>query len=364
MLAVRRYFNQALPTPLVGRLKRLRQVAMLSVLRLAGTSPVLNLLFYSAASRAFRREQLGVAYGRWKYEQATISPERSEYMLRRNIHQLEKGIISRPRRDLFALDYIQATVSAYEERLRDAGCDVAGEAARELQWASDVLTNYFAVVGSHPAVDEARARFRALPSPSERKVLAPYKRSLDEPPPVSYDALLQLAHRRRSVRWFLPKPVPREMIDAAMEVAALSPSACNRQPFHFRIFDEPELVQQVSSLPAGTAGFNQNFPVIVAVVGSLRAYFDERDRHIIYIDGGLASMSFVLALESLGLSSCCINWPDVESRERKMASVLKLEPDQRVVMLIAVGYPDPEGMVPASGKKSLASLRSYNHIPG
>jgi nitroreductase len=358
MLAVRRYFNQALPTPLIVRLKRLRRAGMLSVLRLVGASRILNVVFYSAASRAFRREQLGVAYGRWKYEEATNSPEQSEYMLRRNVHQLEKGIIARPRRDLFALDYIQATVSAYEERLRS--CDIAGEAAQELQWASDVLTNYFEVVGSHPAVDEARARFRALPSPAERQVLAPYKRALAEPRPVSYDALLQLARLRRSVRWFLPKPVPREAIDAAMEVAALSPSACNRQPFHFRIFDDPELVQKVSSLPRGTAGFNQNFPVIVAVVGNLRAYFDERDRHIIYIDGALASMSFVLALESLGLSSCCINWPDVEEREQKMASLLKLEPDQRVVMLIAVGYPDPEGMVPASGKKSLTNLRSYN----
>jgi nitroreductase len=71
-------------------------------------------------------------------------------------------------------------------------------------------------------------------------------------------------------------------------------------------------------------------------------------------------MSFVLALETLGLASCCINWPDVESRERGMASLLRLEPDERVVMLIALGYPDPDAMVPASGKKSLDTVRRYN----
>jgi nitroreductase len=358
LLAIRRYFNQALPTPLVARLKGLRRSAVVAGLRLVGASRVMNLLFYSAGSRAFRREQLAVAYGRWKYEQEGTMPERSEFMLRRNIHALEKGLIMRPRRDVFALEYIEATVSAYEQRL--AGCELSSEAAQDLQWASDVLTSYFSVAGSHPLIDRLRARFRALPSPAERQVLAPYKRNVAGPRPVSYAALLELARLRRSVRWFLPTPVPREAIDAAIEVAALSPSACNRQPFHFRIFDDPELVQKVASLPAGTVGFNQNFPVIVAVVGSQRAYFDEKDRHVIYIDGALASMSFVLALETLGLSSCCINWPDVESLERKMASLLKLDPDQRVIMLIAVGYPDPDGMVPASGKKSLSKLRSYN----
>ena len=43
-----------------------------------------------------------------------------------------------------------------------------------------------------------------------------------------------------------------------------------------------------------------------------------------------------------------------------MVSLLNLEPDERVVLLIAVGYPDPEGMVATSRKKSLERLRRYN----
>ena len=110
---------------------------------------------------------------------------------------------------------------------------------------------------------------------------------------------------------------------------ALSPSACNRQPFEFRIFDKPELVEQVSSMPMGTQGFNHNFHnYYCCVVGKLRAYFNERDRHVIYIDASLAAMSFMYALETLELSSCPINWPDIEMREQKMTSLyLILEPD-------------------------------------
>ncbi len=144
-------------------------------------------------------------------------------------------------------------------------------------------------------------------------------------------------------------------------VGAQSPSACNRLPFEFHIFDEPEMVKKVSSIPMGTKGFSQNFSAIVVVVGKLRAYFSERDRHVIYIDAALASMSFMFALETLGLSSCPINWPDIEECEKKMTSVLvDLEPDERVIMLISVGYPAPDGMVPYSQKKELDLLRRYN----
>jgi len=59
----------------------------------------------------------------------------------------------------------------------------------------------------------------------------------------------------------------------------------------------------------------------------------------------------MLALETLGLSSCPINWPDIESRERKIAKRLGLGAHERVVMLIATGYAMAEGGVPFSQKK-------------
>lgn len=282
-------------------------------------------------------------------------------LLRRNTHRLEKGLIMRPRREVFALDYIEETVEAYEAALR-AQANGNGLPDEQLQWVCDVLSEYFAVTASHPKIDPLRERFLSLPKP--RRVceapLVPYRRDLSQPPPVGYDDLLALAHRRRSVRWFLPKPVPRELIDKAMLVAAQSPSACNRQPFVFRIFDDPELVRQVASIPYGVIGYEHQIPVIIVVVGQLRNFFDARDRHLIYIDGALAAMSFVLALETLGLSSCCINWPDIPEREKKMAELLDLQPDERPVMLIAVGWPDPEGLVPRSVKKPLELLRRYN----
>ena len=162
------------------------------------------------------------------------------------------------------------------------------------------------------------------------------------------------------MRWFRPEPVDRSLVDRAIEVATLSPSACNRQPFTFRIYDDPELLKQVSIQPGGARGFAHNVPMVVVVVGRQRAYFSERDRHVIYIDGSLASMSFLLACETLGLSTCCINWPDIKNQEKRIARIMNLDPDERVIMFIAVGYPDSDALIPYSAKKSPSSLSAYN----
>jgi nitroreductase len=170
---------------------------------------------------------------------------------------------------------------------------------------------------------------------------------------------LELARLRRSVRWFLPKPVPRELIERAMRVAREAPSACNRQPFVFRAFDEPNRVRELAEVPMGAAGYAHQIPLLIVVVGQQRHFFDPRDRHLIYIDGALAGMSFILALETLGLSSCILNWPDIAEREEAMRRALDLAADERPVFLIAVGYPDPEGLVARSVKRPISELLHF-----
>ena len=78
------------------------------------------------------------------------------------------------------------------------------------------------------------------------------------------------------------------------------------------------------------------------------------------MDSSLAAMQFILALETLGLSSSVINWPDFEPLEAKMQRRLSLDTSDRVVMLIAFGYAHDEGLVPYSAKKSLDTFRRYN----
>lgn len=330
-----------------------------AALPIAASSRLTSGIYYLLRG-TFSREQYAFLHGRLAYRRSIERPDINTSLLRRNVHRIEKGLIMRPRRSTFALDYIRRTVDCYALAAK------AGAEKKELTWARDVLAEYFSVSAAHPVVEDAKAIFESVEFESDlicditggRRV--PYKRVSPDAPPVSYDAFLSLAKHRRSVRWFLDRKVPWESIERAIEVAAYSPTACNRQPYCFHILDDADLVSEAISIPMGTAGFAHQVPSVAVVVGRQRNYFNERDRHLIYIDGSLAAMSFVYALETQGISSCCINWPDIEKRERRMEKFLNLDPDERPIMLIAFGYPDPDGLVPNSTKKATSSFCRHN----
>ncbi len=343
-------------------LERLIHPLQRFMLCLASKSGFLCSVYYALCSASFWREHRAVVHSRLKHMKEATGPCGGQYILRRNIHLLEKGLLMRPGRGLFGLDYIRETVGCYARAVELGRTSPELVSEIELQWTSDVLTRYFEAVGPHPVIDELRNRFRTLHAAVPARVLTavPYRQDLARPPSIKYEDLLELARRRRSVRWFLQKAVPRTMIDQAIAVAALSPSACNLQPFEFRVFDDAELTRKIASIPTGTVGFSHNLPVVVVLIGKSHAWPSEQDRHLIYIDASLAAMTFLFALEARGLSSCCINWPDSQPQERRMTGLLGLEPDERVIMLIALGYPDPDGLVGYSQKKPLAQLRSFN----
>lgn len=346
-------------------MSRLRSIAgearaRLKVRLRRGTTPE-QLVYHLVFSDAYRRERRTVSRGNqeyWRLRQAG----RLEFLLRRNIHMAEKGLTMRPRRNTFALAYIEETVQLAHKLLKQDPPIISSEVEN---WTREVLTRYFDATSEsdEAAIVRSRQVFATLPwtNPEGDPASGPHPPA-SSTPPVTYDALLDLAKRRKSVRWFAPQPVNREDVDRAMLVAAEAPSACNRQPFSFRIFDDPEMVAKVAAIPMGTAGYAHNLPAIAAIVGDLSAFIDERDRHLIYTDGCLAAMSFILALETQNIASVCINWPDIAERERRMARLLNLQPHERVVMLIGFGHADPSGDTPFSAKRSLHQLREYNRL--
>lgn len=311
----------------------------------------------------FNREQYAVLAGRRAYYRALSTSRPTHVELRRNIHRLEKGMSMQPRRPVFARDYIGETVDFYQVAVGDDPGRRTIE-ADELLWAREVLTEYFSLVApGDPVVDRARADFTSIPAPEGETngvPMRPYPQRDIKPSDITYDQLLALAKQRRSIRWFEQRAVPRELIDQALVVGRESPTACNRLPYEFLVYDEPELVRKVAAIPFGTAGYHHQIPTLVVVKGNLDSYFSPRDRHAIYIDSSLATMGFLYALETLGLSSSVINWPDFEPLEMKMAKTLGLASHERVICLIAVGYADRDALVASSPKKSLDVLRSFN----
>jgi nitroreductase len=328
-------------------------------------SKIFAIPYHFIFSHFFDREIFAFTKAISKYNRNLNNVQRSNVLIRRNIHRLEKGLIMENRRSVFALDYIEETVDGYAGVLQKM-TEVELEPG-ELKWAFDVLSEYFrATDDSQPLIHQMKDKFELLPKPEGMETAEQYipyeskKRAGYKIP--SYEEFLNLSRKRRSVRWFRDQKVPREEVDKALLAATMAPSACNRQPFKYRIFDDPQLVKEIANIPFGTSGYADNLPMVIVVTGDLSNYFSSRDRHTIYVDASLSVMAFMYALETLGLSSVAINWPDFGLLESKMKKKLHLKTYERPVIILGVGYARDDGKIPYSKKKPLELIRSYNEL--
>jgi len=314
----------------------------------------LSSIYYCFFSRKFDREHKAVLQGRINYAHSLLQIQDSSVLLRRNTHRLEKGLIMQPRKSVFALDYIIETVNCYNICLTSTSL-----CQKELKWAHNVLTEYFSVcsTSNHHLFKQAQKIFNKLAHKTTLSSSSlPYPHKQRTTSTISYQEFSKLCIQRRSVRWFEQKKVDTALLEQAIALASQAPSACNRQPFTFHLSTNMSKASEIAAIAMGTVGFAENIPAIIAIVGDLSAYPFERDRHTIYIDASLAAMQLMLALETLGLSSCPINWPDIETLEQKMAKKLNLTDHLRPIMLIAIGYGDANGKIPFSQKKLPATL--------
>ena len=331
------------------KLKQLHKKIDNKLITIFSKKPILSSVYYLLFSRKFDREHYSVLQGRIQYKASVNKEGRSSVLLRRNTHRLEKGLIMRPRREVFAADYIIETVQCYHSYIQSKSAKLD-----ELKWSHDVLKEYFSVVNTeNKIIQQAFDIFKSCSKfETSDHVSIPYSRGNLARTSVSFEGLKSLCIQRRSVRWYKDQAIDKELIYKAAEIATLAPSACNRQPFSFHTILDKDLAVSTAKVAMGTTGFADNIPALIAVVGDLSAYPFEQDRHVIYIDGSLAAMQMMLALETVGLSSCPINWPDIEFFEKKMAKRLNLNSTERPILLISVGYADDTGMIPYSQKKS------------
>lgn len=354
-MSIRSFARRIIPKSLVQWVRDFGARLDRSLLPIFAVSKWTASLYYLFFNRGFGREHQGVLKGRIAYWRSLHEIAESCVLLRRNTHRLEKGLIMRPRRPSFAEAYIEETVVCYLRADQANSVQVD-----EMRWAKDVLDAYFAAVTDTPVI----AKVRALYGQAEHRHCqggstsssTPYPQGSLPESPVSTEQLATLFLKRRSTRWYLPKPVPEDKLREAVNLASLAPSACNRQPYEFYLINDAKRASKIAKFAGGTVGFAENIPALIVVVGDLNAYPMERDRHCIYIDGSLAAMQLMLAFETMALSTCPINWPDVEHREQQMQKELGLKVHQRPIMLLAVGYADPEGGIPFSAKKTDVTL--------
>ncbi|MHA1629067.1 MAG: nitroreductase family protein [Candidatus Heimdallarchaeota archaeon] len=158
---------------------------------------------------------------------------------------------------------------------------------------------------------------------------------------------LELVKSRQSDRKYLPNPVEREKIELCLEAARLAPSACNSQPWHFIVVDNPELKQKVSKATFNEiVSFNKftlSAPVMLVIVmekpkkiTQVGGLIKKRDYPL--YDIGIAAIQFCLQAEELGLGTCMLGW----FKEKKIMTLLNIPQNKKIGLVISLGYPEKE----------------------
>ncbi len=172
-----------------------------------------------------------------------------------------------------------------------------------------------------------------------------------------------LVKYRQSDRSFESRPVEKEKLMRILEAARLAPSACNAQPWHFIVVDDPELKNEVADATStkilGLNHFTKQAPVHIIIVEEPVNFSSGfggwvKDKNFAHVDIGIVAAHICLATEDEGLGSCILGWFD----ETKMKKLLKIPTRRRVLLDIIIGYSKQDKR--DKKRKTIEEIVSFN----
>lgn len=157
---------------------------------------------------------------------------------------------------------------------------------------------------------------------------------------------IDLVKRRRSIRSYRRKPVPREMIESCIEAVRYAPSASNTQGWRFFIAEGEFKERLVTEAMRGIVVPNRfaiEAPVVVVLAMKLsvvthRLGAGMKNTRYHLIDAGIAGEHFVLQAAELGLGTCWIGW----FNKRAVRRLLGIPALWDIPALITLGFPAEE----------------------
>lgn len=178
-------------------------------------------------------------------------------------------------------------------------------------------------------------------------------------------SVYNLIRKRRTIRRFLPQPIPYEILQKIIDAARIAPSAANMQPLEFVIVDDPELVAKVYE-QTKWAGYlppeigpplEGQRPTAFVVVLVNRQKSETKAEH----DAGAAIENMTLVALEEGVGSC---WIGSVARKR-VKRILSIPENCDIDSVLALGYPNEEPVM-VEFKGSVKYWRDDNgvqHVP-
>ncbi len=189
--------------------------------------------------------------------------------------------------------------------------------------------------------------------------------------------------RRRSVRDFSDRPVPRPVIEACLAAAGTAPSGANMQPWHFVAVSDPEIKGRIRAAaeaeerafyqgrasdewlealaPLGTDAdkpFLETAPYLI-VVFQQNYGLDAEGRRVkhyyVQESAGIATGFLIAALHHAGLATLT----HTPSPMKFLREVLGRPVNERATMILVTGYPAADAKVPAITKKPIDEIATF-----
>jgi nitroreductase len=154
----------------------------------------------------------------------------------------------------------------------------------------------------------------------------------------------EVIKKRRSIRKYKDTPVPKEKILEVLEAARIAPSASHRQPWHFIVVEDKEVIKKLAKQEWAAEA-----PVMIVGLAD-----QDASPSWCLNDLGIAFEHLVLAATNLGLGTC---WMGQSKREELVKGLLDIPDNFKVIALTPIGFPD-EKPAPKE-RKSLKTIVSW-----
>ncbi len=203
-----------------------------------------------------------------------------------------------------------------------------------------------------------------------------YREPLDLP--HGWNETLDTIFAHRSVRAFLPDPVPSGTIELLTAAAQSAATSSNLQPWSVVAVEDPERKARLAAL-AGNQKQIIEAPLLLAWIVDhhrLSQIGEELGTptdglHFLEsfllaaVDTSLAAQNAVVALESIGLGGCYIG--GIRNHPAEVAAELGLPPRSFALFGLTIGYPDPAARAsvkPRLPQKAVLFRERYGSLEG
>ena len=189
--------------------------------------------------------------------------------------------------------------------------------------------------------------------------------------------------RRRTVREFSDRPVPREIIENCLRAAGTAPSGANLQPWHFVVVMDPEVKRRIREAaeeeerqfyserapqewldalaPLGTdehKPFLETAPYLIAIFAQSYGILPGGSHMKHYYateSAGIATGILITAIHNAGL----VSLTHTPSPMGFLNELLVRPANERPFLLLVVGYPEEDAVVPDIGRKALEEFVTF-----